>query len=100
MEPRLAKCLLIATQLKCSEEAIIIASLLSAENIFIYPPNRREEAKVAHQKFHSSEGDFISMLNVFRKSLPLDVTKVYYTVMSPLFVPAKKRRLRMKDSLI
>ena len=65
-------------------QAIIIAALLSTENIFIFPANRREgnfsifcfstifwcsEAKVVHQKFHAAEGDFTTMLNVFKVRL-------------------------------
>jgi len=66
LEPRLTKALLIAAELKCSEEAIIIAALLSTENIFIFPANRREEAKVVHQKFYAAEGDLTTMLNVYK----------------------------------
>jgi len=66
LEPRLTKALLIAAELKCAEEAIIIAALLSTDNIFVFPANRREEAKVIHQAFHASEGDLTTMLNVYK----------------------------------
>ena len=36
LEPRLSKTLLISADLKCSEDVIIIAAMLSTENIFIW----------------------------------------------------------------
>jgi HrpA-like RNA helicase len=40
LEPRLSKALMASAQHKCSEEAIIIASFLSGENVFTTPNNK------------------------------------------------------------
>jgi HrpA-like RNA helicase len=79
LEPRLAKALIIAAETKCSEDAIVIAALLSTESIFIFPPKKREEAKEGHKKFHSADGDLISMLNIFKVNLQLHVKYTLYT---------------------
>ena len=47
-------------------QCITIAALLSTENIYQFPANRREEAKETHRKFHSAEGDLISLLNTYK----------------------------------
>jgi len=66
LEPRIAKALILSADLQCSEECITIAALLSTENIYQFPANRREEAKETHRKFHSAEGDLISLLNTYK----------------------------------
>lgn len=66
LEPRLSKALLISSDLRCSEEVITIAAMLSTEKVFVCPSNKKEEAKQSHQKFHSADGDLITMLNAYK----------------------------------
>jgi HrpA-like RNA helicase len=51
---------------KCTEEVLSIISMLSIESIFFVPRGRKQEAKNAHRKFMSEEGDHIMLLNVFK----------------------------------
>ncbi|XP_023319650.1 putative ATP-dependent RNA helicase DHX33 isoform X2 [Eurytemora carolleeae] len=68
LDPRFTNCLLSAEQLGCTEEMLSIVSLLTAENVFQVPGPRdkREEADMVHKKFATSEGDLITLLNVWR----------------------------------
>ncbi|XP_047109193.1 ATP-dependent RNA helicase DHX33 isoform X1 [Schistocerca piceifrons] len=66
LDPRFSKILLAAKDYNCVEEVISIVALLSSESVFVTPPNKREEALSARQKFVSSAGDHITLLNVFR----------------------------------
>ncbi|KAL7753895.1 hypothetical protein RI367_000827 [Sorochytrium milnesiophthora] len=65
VEPMLAKMLLAAVQFKCVREILIIAAMLSVENIFITPAKQRQEADEQRLRFTVEEGDHISYLNVY-----------------------------------
>lgn len=49
-----------------SEEIVSIVSLLSADSILVNSTAQREAATNARAKFASSEGDHITLLNIFR----------------------------------
>ena len=49
-----------------SEEIITIVSLLSGDSVLVTPISKREEAIAARKKFASSEGDHVTLLNIFR----------------------------------
>jgi len=68
LDPRFTSCLLNAEQLGCTEEMLTIVALLTAENVFQIPGPRdkREEAEQVQKKFAASEGDLITLLNVWR----------------------------------
>ncbi|PVD28898.1 hypothetical protein C0Q70_11493 [Pomacea canaliculata] len=64
--PRLAKVLLLASTHGCLEEILTIVSMLSVDSVMVNPTNKKDEAQAARDKFMSSEGDHITLLNIFR----------------------------------
>ncbi|KAM9348465.1 ATP-dependent RNA helicase DHX33 [Symphorus nematophorus] len=66
LEPRYAKTILLSPDYSCSEEVLSIVSLLSVDTVLCNPPARREEVLAARKKFTSSEGDHMTLLNIYR----------------------------------
>lgn len=66
LDPRLSKVLIMAQAHHCLEEMLSIVSTLSVDTIFFTPQKHRETAIAARQKFISSLGDHITLLNVYR----------------------------------
>ncbi|XP_047463777.1 ATP-dependent RNA helicase DHX33 [Mugil cephalus] len=66
LEPRYAKTILLSPDYSCSEEVLSIVSLLSVDTVLYNPPARREEVQSARKKFTSSEGDHVTLLNIYR----------------------------------
>ncbi|XP_071078637.1 ATP-dependent RNA helicase DHX33-like isoform X1 [Haliotis cracherodii] len=66
LEPRLSKVILMAKEYHCLEEILSIVSLLSVDSILFTPHSKREEALAARKKFISSEGDSITLLNIYK----------------------------------
>ncbi|XP_028278046.1 ATP-dependent RNA helicase DHX33 [Parambassis ranga] len=66
LEPRYAKTILLSPDYSCSEEVLSIVSLLSVDTVLYNPPARREEVLAARKKFSSSEGDHMTLLNIYR----------------------------------
>lgn len=66
LEPRYAKTILLSPEFSCSEEVISIVSLLSVDTVLYNPPARRDEVQAARKKFTSSEGDHMTLLNIYR----------------------------------
>ena len=71
LDPKLARCVIAAEKLNCVEEILKIVSLLSVENIFhntsnIMNATKRDQAQTIRQKFVSSDGDQITLLNVYK----------------------------------
>ncbi|XP_070772902.1 ATP-dependent RNA helicase DHX33 [Enoplosus armatus] len=66
LEPRYAKTILLSPDYTCSEEVLSIVSLLSVDTVLYNPPTRREEVLAARKKFSSSEGDHMTLLNIYR----------------------------------
>ncbi|XP_023581656.1 putative ATP-dependent RNA helicase DHX33, partial [Trichechus manatus latirostris] len=50
----------------CTEEILTIVSLLSVDSVLYNPPARRDEVQGIRKKFISSEGDHITLLNIYR----------------------------------
>lgn len=65
MDPSLSKMLIASAKEGCSEECIIIASMLSVPNVWIRPKERREECDSAREKFCVPESDFLTFLHVY-----------------------------------
>jgi ATP-dependent RNA helicase DHX8/PRP22 len=61
-----SKALIVASEFKCLEEMLIVVSMLSVESIFFSPREKLEEARAARKSFESSEGDHITLVNVYR----------------------------------
>jgi len=66
LQPKLSKVLLTAEKYDCVEEMLTVTAMLSADNILFTPPSKVEEARVAHRKFVTSEGDFTMLIKVYR----------------------------------
>jgi ATP-dependent RNA helicase DHX8/PRP22 len=66
LEPNLSKMLILSVDLGCSEEILIITSMLSVENPFYRPRDKQAQADMRKAKFHQAEGDHITLLAVYR----------------------------------
>jgi len=65
IQPALSKLLLISSDNGCSEEMIIIVSMLSVPNVFYRPKERQEESDISRSRFHVPESDHLTLLNVY-----------------------------------
>ncbi|KAK7163916.1 hypothetical protein R3I94_002586 [Phoxinus phoxinus] len=66
LEPRFSKTLLISPEFCCAEEVLTIISLLSVDSVLYNPPARRDDVLAVRKKFISSEGDHMTLLNIYR----------------------------------
>ncbi|KAK1627176.1 hypothetical protein QYE76_001491 [Lolium multiflorum] len=66
LDPMYSKALIVSSEFKCLEEMLIVVSMLSVESIFFTPREKLEEARAARKTFESSEGDHITLVNVYR----------------------------------
>lgn len=67
VDPRYAALIIASKSFRCTDEILIIISMLSVDSVFYVPASDREQALKMHKKFHSSEGDLIKLLNVYRR---------------------------------
>lgn len=67
VDPRFSALIIASKAFRCTDEILIIISMLSIDSVFVTPSSQREQAQKMHKKFASSEGDFIKLLNVFRR---------------------------------
>ncbi|KAJ1568992.1 Pre-mRNA-splicing factor ATP-dependent RNA helicase dhx15, partial [Nowakowskiella sp. JEL0078] len=65
LDPQLAKVLVAAPKYKCSNEALSIVAMLSVPNVFIRPNDQRKLADAAKAEFTHSDGDQLTLLNVY-----------------------------------
>ena len=49
----------------CSEEVVAIVSLLSVDSVLFTPPTHRDKAAAVQLKFHSPDGDHLTLLAIF-----------------------------------
>ncbi|KAL8171568.1 hypothetical protein V2J09_023372 [Rumex salicifolius] len=66
LDPVYSKALILASECNCLEEMLITVAMLSVESIFYAPRDKLEESRTAMKRFTSSEGDHITIINVFR----------------------------------
>lgn len=72
----LSQTILLSPDYSCSEEVLSIVSLLSVDTVLYNPPARREEVLAARKKFSSSEGDHMTLLNIYRAFKKVSGNKV------------------------
>ena len=65
LDPALSKMLIVSCDMKCSEEVLIIVSMLSVPAIFFRPKGREEDSDAAREKFQVPESDHLTFLNVY-----------------------------------
>uniref|UniRef100_A0AAR2IT79 Helicase-associated domain-containing protein n=1 Tax=Pygocentrus nattereri TaxID=42514 RepID=A0AAR2IT79_PYGNA len=70
LEPPLAKALIAACEFDCVSEMLTIAAMLTAAPCFVIPPPNKEEAAATHRRpFLHSEGDHLTLINVYNAYL-------------------------------
>lgn len=67
LDPPLAKMLIYSQQCSCTNEILIIVSMLSVPNIFYRPKDREEESDSVREKFFIPESDHLTYLNVYQQ---------------------------------
>lgn len=65
MEPSLAKVLIAAVGLDCSDEMLSIVAMLNLPNVFYRPKEKQAQADQKKAKFHDPHGDHLTLLNVY-----------------------------------
>ena len=85
LDPRFTKLILASKDHGCTEEVVSIVALLSADSILVNTTNQREQATNARAKFASSEGDHMTLLNIFRAFRAAKLNKVKLNLMKLLF---------------
>ncbi|KAH7159744.1 P-loop containing nucleoside triphosphate hydrolase protein [Dactylonectria estremocensis] len=65
MEPSLAKVLIAAVSLDCSDEMLSIVAMLNLPNVFYRPKEKQSQADQKKAKFHDPHGDHLTLLNVY-----------------------------------
>ena len=65
LDPPLSKSLIASVDLGCSEEMLTIIAMLSAQNIFYRPREKQAAADAKKARFHSPEGDHLTLLAVY-----------------------------------
>ncbi|RVD84943.1 uncharacterized protein DFL_003279 [Arthrobotrys flagrans] len=65
LDPALAVMLISSSEFQCASEILSITALLSVPQIFVRPPHKRKEADAAKAQFAHSDGDHLTMLNVY-----------------------------------
>ncbi|KAK0447459.1 P-loop containing nucleoside triphosphate hydrolase protein [Desarmillaria tabescens] len=67
LDPQLAKMLIVSPEFKCSNEILTITAMLSVPNVWIRPPNARNQADAAKARLTVPDGDHLTMLNVYNQ---------------------------------
>ncbi len=67
LDPALSKMVIVACEMGCSAEMIIIVSMLSIPSIFYRPKGREEEAISKQEKFQVPESDHLTLLHVYQQ---------------------------------
>jgi pre-mRNA-splicing factor ATP-dependent RNA helicase DHX38/PRP16 len=67
LDPPLSKMLIIAEELECTAEVLIVVSMLSVPTVFFRPKDRAEESDAAREKFMVAESDHLTLLHVYQQ---------------------------------
>lgn len=65
LTPKMTKLLLLASKNACGSQALTLLAMLSCENLFVNPSEKRKEANRQHKLFVDSTGDHITLINVY-----------------------------------
>ncbi|XP_043272192.1 pre-mRNA-splicing factor ATP-dependent RNA helicase PRP16 [Venturia canescens] len=67
LDPPQCQMLIVASQLGCTADILIIVSMLSVPSIFYRPKGREEDSDSAREKFQVPESDHLTYLNVYKQ---------------------------------
>jgi len=67
LDPQLSKMLVSSAAFKCSAEILTIAAMLSVPTPFLRPRDKMKEADECKAKFAHTDGDHVTLLNVFQE---------------------------------
>ncbi|XP_044732439.1 pre-mRNA-splicing factor ATP-dependent RNA helicase PRP16 isoform X2 [Chrysoperla carnea] len=67
LDPPQCQMLIVSNQMGCTNEILIIVSMLSVPSIFYRPKGREEEADGVREKFQVPESDHLTYLNVYNQ---------------------------------
>lgn len=65
LDPQLAKAVVAAPALGCSNEVLTVVAMLSVPQVFLRPREAAREADAARERFAHADGDHLTLLNVF-----------------------------------
>jgi ATP-dependent RNA helicase DHX8/PRP22 len=65
MDPSLAKVVIAAVDIGCSDEILSIVAMLSMPTVFYRPKEKQTQADQKKAKFHDPHGDHLTLLNVY-----------------------------------
>lgn len=65
LSPKMTKFLLLASRDGCGSQALTMLAMLSCENLYVNPSDKRKEANRQHKLFVDSSGDHITLINVY-----------------------------------
>eukprot|EP00466_Bigelowiella_natans_P013569 jgi/Bigna1/76189/fgenesh1_pg.39_\ len=69
IDPMLGRMLIASGELKCTEQALSIAAMLSVRSVFHIPRYHKNDAYRAHRELQMREGDHLTLLNVYNSFL-------------------------------
>ncbi|XP_015111383.1 pre-mRNA-splicing factor ATP-dependent RNA helicase PRP16 [Diachasma alloeum] len=67
LDPPQCQMLIVASQLGCTAEILIIVSMLSVPSVFYRPKGREEDSDSAREKFQVPESDHLTFLHVYQQ---------------------------------
>ncbi|KAF6028929.1 DHX33 [Bugula neritina] len=66
VDPRMSKALISSHANGCLEDVLSVIAMLSVDTVFVTNRAKEQEYQEAHRKFVHSEGDHLTLLNVYR----------------------------------
>ncbi|XP_067128593.1 probable ATP-dependent RNA helicase DHX35 [Centruroides vittatus] len=100
LHPMFAKMLLVSAEFGCSEEAATIVALLQVQNIFLSPPRQTMQAKKMKYKFSVTEGDHITLLNVYNAFIKQETNKKKWCESNFLHYKGLQRVTEIRNQII
>jgi ATP-dependent RNA helicase DHX8/PRP22 len=67
LDPQMSRSIMEAVELRCSEEVLIIAGMLSAQNVWVRPKEAQSRADRIKEEFNRPEGDHLTLLHVYQE---------------------------------
>ena len=65
LDPQLSKMLITSSKYGCSNEMLTITAMLSIQQVFVRPSDRRKEADECRARFENVNGDHLTLLDIY-----------------------------------